>query len=249
MAGQLQLVGRPDRAIISTSTALVPHRPGALVVYDVNGYYRALGVHVRATRRELGDAYRATGGQDPYVTYAFRQLLNPRTRAAYDAAPPGEPFPDRYVYDEILRRAALRAAYENQVSGTEKTAVDILESHGIVPPKPTSEFLDSTEPDSFDESRTRDRQPSIRPPAPWLYSYLQLATTCDDVARLAQWQEGISRTLTLHGTCPQFAVGFHAASDQPYLVATELGPPVFFLHESAMVTGELIAAAANAAIT
>ncbi|THA72448.1 hypothetical protein E6R60_26305 [Streptomyces sp. A0642] len=249
MTGQLQLVGRPEHVTLSTSTALLPYRRRALVIYDVNGYYRALGADVRATRRELADAYRATGGNDPYATYAFRQLLNTRTRAAYDEAPPGELFPDRYVYDEILRRAALRAQVENALYGTEKTANDIFESLGIGAQKSNHEFLDSVEPDGFDKGRTRDRQPSIRPPATWLYSYLQLATTCDDTVRLTQWQEGLSRTLASQGTCPQFAVGFHAASDQPFLVSKDLGIPVFFLHERVKVTGELIAAAANAAIT
>ncbi|MFE4863234.1 hypothetical protein, partial [Streptomyces sp. NPDC056670] len=104
-----QLVGRPDTAIVSTSTTLVPAR-AAVACHDVNGYYRTLGVRPDATRRQLMDAYVAQDGQaDAYTTYAFKQLLNPRTRARYDAAPLGEPFSDQYVRAEIVRRASLRA--------------------------------------------------------------------------------------------------------------------------------------------
>ncbi|MEV7675160.1 hypothetical protein [Streptomyces sp. NPDC088752] len=246
-APQLRLVGRPDNAIMSTSTALVPAR-AAVVCHDVNGYYRALGVSPGATRRQLMAAYVARDGQnDARLTYAFRQLLNNRTRARYDATPLGQLFPDRYVRDELLRRASLRAAAENAAYGTRKTPADILKSHGIAPAESDDEFLDSRSPGRFSDDGTKDRQPSPSSPATWSYSYLLLASTCDDTSRMAQWQEGLAQVLDPK-ECPAFAVGFHGIPGRQFLVAKDLGTPVFFLHEDQLVTGELIAAAATAAV-
>ncbi|MFI0967032.1 hypothetical protein ACH4S8_37460 [Streptomyces sp. NPDC021080] len=243
----LQLVGRPDTAIVSTSTALVPVR-AAVVCHDVNGYYRALGVTPGATRRELLAAYTARDGQsDARLTYVFHQLLNADTRARYDAAPLGQPFPDRYVHAELLRRASRFASAHNAVHGTRDTAADILKSHGLGPEEPKNEFLDSTPGDRFSDDGTRDRQPSPSSSETRPYSYLLLASTCDDVSRMDQWREGLGRALAARN-CPRFAVGFHGIPGQPFFVAKDLGTPVFFLHEGQPVTEELIAAAATAAV-
>ncbi|MFD8650706.1 hypothetical protein [Streptomyces mirabilis] len=243
---RLQLIGRPDAAILSTSTALVPR--AAVPCHDVNGYYRALGVAPDATRRQLMDAYVARDGQnDAYLTYVFGQLLNAHTRAHYDAAPLGQPFPDRYVRDELVRRASRAAAAHNAVHGTGMTADDILKSHGLGSEEPKNEFLDSTSPERFSDDGTRDRQPSPSSPATRPYSYLLLASTCDDMSRLDQWREGLGRALA-DRNCPQFAVGFHGIPGRPFIVGKDVGPPVLFLHEEQPVTGELIAAAATAAV-
>ncbi|MDQ1041437.1 hypothetical protein QFZ75_007939 [Streptomyces sp. V3I8] len=243
----LQLIGRPDAAIVSTSTDLVPVR-STWGRHDVNGYYRALGVRPDATRRQLMDAYLARDGQnDAYLTYVFRQLLDVRTRARYDAAPLGQPFQDRYVHDEILRLASLQASAQNAAHGTETTAADILKSHGISSEEPTGEFLDSAPQGRFSDDGKRDRQPSPSSPATWSYSYLLLASTCDDESRMAQWREGLGKALAARN-CPRFAVGFHGIPGRPFFVAKDLGPPVVFLHEDQPVTEELIAAAATAAV-
>jgi hypothetical protein len=240
------LVGSPDTVILSTSTALVP-RP-ASVVHDVNGYYRELGVRSDATRRQLMEAYRARGGEnDARLTMIFCTLLNPKQRAAYDALPPGRPMLDQPAVEEILAQASLRASRENAENGTAKTGVDILSSLGIDLEEPRDEFLASDAGDGFDDVRKRDRQPSSNPPAAWPYSYLLLGSTCDDIIRLAIWQAGLGHALA-DRDCPQFAVGFHGIPDLPFVVSKDLGIPVVFLHEAAQVTGELIAAAATAAV-
>ncbi|MET7363307.1 hypothetical protein ABZS76_33385 [Streptomyces sp. NPDC005562] len=245
--GGLQLVGRPDHAILSTSTDLLPLR-GAWISHDVNGYYRALGVTSDVSRRELMRAYRARGGEnDVRLTYVLSQLLNSRTRARYDAAPPGKPFVDRYVIAQWRRQAEQIAARRNALNDTHETAEDILKSLGLAFEEPSDEFLDSAPADSFDDDGTRDRQPSPHSPTTWPYSYLLLASTCDDVSRLAQWQGGLGHALADRGI-RQFAVGFHGTSDLSFLVSKDLGTPVIFLHENVQVTGELIAAAATAAV-
>jgi hypothetical protein len=244
----LQLVGRPDHAILSTSTALVPAPPRpAPVVHDVNGYYARLGVPPTATKREIREAYQALGGQSSAeLTQIFKTLINADRRAAYDAKQPGTTHFDASAVETIMRSAALQAARQNAEYGTEITARDILSTLTDASGKPLLEFLASDPADGFHDDETRDRQPSSSPSNTWGYSYLLLGSTCDDVARLAQWQEGLAQALRgreLTG----FTVGFHAAGDVPFLVAKDLGTPVFFLHEDQPVTEELIAAAATAA--
>ncbi|MEU9405648.1 hypothetical protein AB0E08_08075 [Streptomyces sp. NPDC048281] len=248
MAG-LQISGRPEHIIISTSTALVPAEPRpAPVVHDVNGYYARLGVAPTATKREIREAYQALDGQsDVELTEILRVLINRERRAAYDRKPPGSTFIDRAAVDTILRQAAIHAARENAEFGTGRTARDIIETLAEETGNPVLHFLASGSADGFDDGGTRDRHPSSDPPAAWPYSYLLLASTCDDVDRMARWREGLAQALAGRG-CTHFAVGFHAVSDQPFIVERGLGIPVVFLHEEAMVTGELITAAATAVV-
>jgi hypothetical protein len=243
----LRIAGRPEHIIISTSSTLVPTRPRpAPVVHDVNGYYVRLGVQPTATKREIREAYQAAGGpDDAEMTEIFKVLINRERRAAYDRKQPGTTFVDRAAVQTILRQAAAHAARENAEFGTGRTARDIIETLAEETGNPVLQFLASGSTEGFHDEGTRDRHPSSNPPATWPYSYLLLASTCDDVDRLAQWREGLAQALTGRG-CTHFAVGFHAVSDQPFLVRRDIGIPVVFLHEEAMVTGELIAAAATA---
>lgn len=101
----------------STSRALAPI---ANVVWDVNGYYRALAVAPTAGRAELGRAYREHGGSsDPWLTYAVGVLLNPDSRRAYDALVP----PNVWRDDPRIRAAA---AYREWA-----TIRDLMESEGV----------------------------------------------------------------------------------------------------------------------
>lgn len=246
---RLQLVGPPDRAVASASTTLIRRpAPAPVVCHDVNGYYAALGVRPGASRRELADAYRARGGEnDPYLTDVFKLLLSRTFRARYDALPPGHPYPDRHHVEELMRHASVKASSDNAEYGTTLTATDILKSLGLTPEKSPHDSFDSTLTNGFDESGTRDRQPSPTPETPWAYAYLLLGSTCENTSRLAQWQHGIGLALDRHHTRRQFVVGYHAANPEPFLLLEFGGTPVFLLNEDQDVTGELIAAAVTAA--
>jgi hypothetical protein len=248
---RLQVVGALDAVSAATSTALLP-RPGApLVCYDVNGYYAELGVHWRATRRELADAYRERGGpDDARLTYVFQRLLNREFRARYDARQPGQRMVDEDSKQLLRQRAHLRAAAINTERGE-----NLISGHDIFLSVLTA--LKNTHPESFDpeddpglecSTATEDRQPPSQPPMlNWPYAYLLLGSTCSDIRRLAQWQEGIVRALANHETVQRIAVGFHGKPGTPFLVKALGDAHVFLLHEDQECTPGVIAAAATAA--
>lgn len=245
-APRLQLVGLPEHVTASASTALAVRQGGALACHDVNGYYAALGVPATATRRELTEAYRERGGPDSaWLTHCFQQLHNRQTRAIYDARPPGRPLVDHYVVDAFRRQASLHVAAQNARTGSALTAQDILKSLGIEGGEPSPASLDSARPDRFDDVEGKDRQPS--PQSKVTPAYLLLDCSCHDIDRLLQWQVGVGIALSQLGFTRHFAVGFHATSEQPYLVMDLGGTPALFLHQARDVTEELIAAAATAA--
>ncbi|GAA1978889.1 hypothetical protein [Kitasatospora viridis] len=237
MAGEeLILVGDPARAALSLSTELARYE--APPVADVNGYYAELGVPTHATRAELFAAYQARGTGSPRLTYIFKQLWNPRTRAAYDATWQGF-FPDRWSLEVLLRHAAPIAA-QHSAAGNFTTALDMLSSLGIsFAANLDSEGdsrLDTAEPQRF------DGQGPITTP-PWSYSYYLKATTCDDIDRLALWQQDLATALAGCEPIRRLAVGFHRANSDAYQIHQVDGVHIFLLHENLNPSPLLIAAA------
>jgi len=101
-------------AEFSTSGALLLRRPH---IWDVNGYYRALGVDPYSTKAQLRAAYMALGGpESTRLTYILKQLLQDDVRAAYDATPLGSIFFDE-VIAEAVRRQVTQETAERRLSG------------------------------------------------------------------------------------------------------------------------------------
>lgn len=229
----LVLVGAPYDAVCSSSTALVVRQAGRLPLADVNGYYAALGVRPTASRRELFEAYRDLGTHDARITYAFKQLRSRAVRAAYDATPAGEVFMDDYVLAELTRRAHLAVARFRE-AGHSVTVSDIFSSLGIDFPSQAgpdgSEYLDTGDAQGFDGRRPSPSQTGRPGAERWRYAYYLKGTACDDVARLAAWQEAIAVALAGCESVPKFSVGFHHATSEPFLVEQVDGIPVFLLH-------------------
>lgn len=208
----------PDRW--STSTALVP---AVVVCADVNGYYRELGVDWRATRKELAEAYMALEGQSSArLTYVFKQLLDSRTREAYDKTKVGESFFDDYT-SEALRRKASAEAGRRSLRGQSASVDSVMDEWGYVI-LPDDE-VDSVSPMRQDQSQQRD--------LPWKYSYYAWKTTSylQDEKLLRQWQGLLSTAASRCGAAPQLAIGLTAMSDGPFMIESVADKAVIFFAE------------------
>lgn len=246
------LFGRPHLADTSTCTDLAP-RPDPEVIWDVNGYYRTLGVpfphrfgpHSPATRRTLAQAFHAADGlDDRRKTYCLDQLLDPTVRRVYDRMPLGEPYMDSY-WDEWLHKQA-KIELSRRIAAGEILAEDaedggadkVLEEWGIqMEDKP--------------EAQAASVPPPARPTATanltWSY-YLwrcSYSATADIRARLDTWRSLLVeafRDLDLRLT---FRVGFLGKDPHPWMRIAWNGRLVFFLNKDRVPTTEYAAQAAR----
>lgn len=190
------------------------------ICWDVNGYYRDLGVHWKAGRRQLMEAYRDRGGPDnPRLTYILRQLLDEETRREYDLMPYGSVYMDDYVQEEIVRNAKAESARRVEL-GVWSTPEKILREWGFALEEEVSKDLPVSNPS---------------PPPPggdegdgWPFSFLQLGTTCADTEIMVRWQGLLLEALMDVPTT--FAVGY-TGRDDGFRIGTYRGVTVFYLSD------------------
>lgn len=183
----------------SSCVALERRRPASRFVFDVNGFYAALGVSPEATVEELSRAYHALGGQDdPWLTEALMILRDPDKRAAYDRMLPHQLFNDSTTYAQVRRAEALQALRE----GIPRTGT--VSDQSMYGGARGTQKWDS----AYTESRT-EKQP------PWEYAYYlwNLLYRDSAVTSLPDWQHLLIDALNNdeHPTPLQFAVGRCAA--------------------------------------
>lgn len=218
------------------------------VVFDVNGYYRALGFafpYRGITRRSLREHYAAAGGpDDPYLTQVFQLLLDADERAAYDRAPFGETHLDRVQRRLIDERVKRQAARRSPGPDTRAAQNDILREMGLDPDQEGQEIDypggdDKPSPIGQDEDLFQE---------PWPWGYFTWTSGCPDTGRLARWQEMISRQLAAREVSMRFAVGFcgRSRTDSRFLVHRTLGTSTAFLREDHEPDEDMAAAAAAA---
>jgi hypothetical protein len=105
------LVGDGPRTCTSVRTVASRRLPR---VYDVNGFYEALGVATDADRVALSAAYLARGGQsDRRLTEILMILRDPHKRAAYDRMLPHQRFAESELIAHITRAEAYRVIREH----------------------------------------------------------------------------------------------------------------------------------------
>jgi hypothetical protein len=193
--------------LASSCTDLMLH---PVVIWDVNGYYRALGVDPRADRKTLRRAYIEAGGvDDDYLTYVLQQLLDPETRRDYDATPLGQPYLDRYVELAIKRSAMAEASRRAGRHATEEEVVEVMREQGFDLAPADAVGGGSYSPDD-DE---------------WRWSYYLDEVVCHDTDRLSLWQQMLVSALSETGHVIRFAVGFTQQGDthQRSFTRTESG--------------------------
>lgn len=173
------------------------------IVWDVNGYYWALGVDFRATRRQLADAYREKGGEnDSYLTYVFSQLLNPEVRRRYDARPLGSVFWDKYVDAKVRSRAhrlALRLDVDadqilKQWGYEEKDELAGQDGHSLQVDIPKESGED--EGKSFGQGYTF-----------YMWRMKRFVISEEDLLLSRKWRKSILEECYQHQTRARFAVG------------------------------------------
>lgn len=213
----------PDTVSTCTALAVVPE-----IIWDVNGYYRELGVPTNATRKELRLAFqRLDGHSSDRLTYIMGQLLNAETRREYDCTPLGQPYMDRYVQDGF-KRAAKREADRRNAQGDKITAREVLDEMGL-------KIEDEESPDPVDNEEQVGQHGAEEPAGyvdPWEYSYYLWRSISPEEDRLQQWQELLHREAVASRVVIQFAVGYRGGSDVPDWSVTTVGDAhVAFLNE------------------
>lgn len=196
---------RVGTAPAAFSTCTEVERPFR-VVFDVSGYYRSLGVHWTAGKRELREGYQAVDGQSSeWLTYALSQLLDPVVRRQYDAMPPGSIFYDKYVAEEVQRQFKARMAVKTlDLGGDEARARAEATAEGWATDTPVEEQVD-------DLSRNCDDQgapPQIEtPPDPFPWGHYLWRSRGAEPDRLADWQRLVVMAASERGIRATIAVG------------------------------------------
>lgn len=233
------LVGSgPPEASSSTELSVLP-----VNIWDVNGYYRELGVLTAATRKQLRLAYVAKDGpNDERLTYVFKQLLDPEIRFAYDCTPLGELFMDKYV-EAMLRQRIINAKSQRMQdladAGVDLDLVDqdaierdVAEEMGFV------EEADDT-PDETVDAEPLDDQDE---PVPFLFSYYLWRTrVVPERAQqvLSEWQALLASELSREGIRIRFAVGLLDRVPHRFAEAKVGYRTVFFLNVHEEPTREM----------
>lgn len=203
------------------------------VCWDVNGYYRELGVHWKASRKELMRAYQSFGAMpSARIAYIFKQLLNPVIRREYDRTPLGGLFLDDYVKEAIQREATMRAA-KKRMDGQDITPEQILDEMGLRLLPDDEEALDD-EVLGEEDVRALD----VGDTGIWPWSFYLWRTKQIDEGRLRQWQEMLASAFGSRGVHLRLAVGLHGSSVHPWVIAAVGYRTVVFLHRDHQPTVE-----------
>lgn len=175
-------------AEFSTSLAL---EPWPSIVWDANRYYAHLGVHRRADRSAIRQAYlRKRGYLSPRLTMIMHTLLSPPHRLRYDLVPFGALFWDTEI-EEAQRRALVDEATEAILAGEEleDDLNDVLEEMQ----NPIVEDFEYAEG-----------------PARYQWSYYLWGSECLDVEKLFKWRHLVSVALYGDsGLSYKIGIGFH----------------------------------------
>ncbi len=214
---------------------------------DVLGYYRTLGVHWRATKKEIREAFLALGPMPTaYQMHVLQQLLNPAIRRAYDLTPLGQLFfQDEYV-QRYLKAKAAEEAKQRTMAGVPTTAKDVIrEQFNFTEEKP-----DDTPDQVVDEQPADEQDAELSDPAatftPWPYGYYVWKSKADDTERLREWQELLVRAFADQEEVINLAVGFVGRMAHRYVVARVGTRHVIFLGDEQTPTEELAGSAATA---
>lgn len=217
----------PAEASTCTDVELTP-----TVIWDVNGYYRALGFEFPyrgITRKDLREGYQRVGGQRSVkTTYAFKQLLDPYVRFDYDRMELGDRFFDDFVSEEIKLSAVKEAGRRTAESGEVVDGEEILDEWGL---KSVS-----------DDKAPKPRNAKVSDPdakVPWEWAYYLWQSGEDNRDRLARWQEMLISGFARNGIRRMVSVGFFGKQPHSWVSARVGNRTVIFLSEDVEPTAQM----------
>ena len=214
------------------------------VCWDVLGYYRTLGVHWRASKQELREAFLALGSEPtPWQMNVLRQLLNPVVRRLYDLTPLGGEFlDDPFVQHEIKMAAKKEALRRSAGSDREWTMAEVLDERGFNfnPDEDSQKSLETTS-----DSKPKMSQ-DARTLRAWSWAYYLWRTGYDNTHAVAEWQALLIAALKERGVQPRIAVGFMGKNPRPYVIGEFDHTTVVFLSTAEAPSADLARRAAAA---
>jgi hypothetical protein len=196
-----------------TDVAVMPE-----ACWDVCGYYRRLGLHWRASRKDVRLAYLALDPmkEDEGLHYAMTQLLDPVIRRAYDLMPLGGLFlGDRGVRESIERAAAMEASRRTARMGPGDMTdqAEVLSEWGFDKGVPEAEARERLS-GQFRAGTSSDELGASLGDWERHWGWYRLADPYDnpydvpdDGERLERWQSLLSAALSAMGIRIRFSVG------------------------------------------
>jgi hypothetical protein len=223
----------------------------AEVIWDVNGYYRALGFEwpfTGITRKALRLAYHEIDGEkSAYLTRVLKLLLNDGQRRLYDMAPLGKPHMDEIQVEALLDMVKRMAAAVKPSNDTRATQREILKKMGWDIPIPGDEHYPNGQyPDGQDPCKDED----LLIETFWRWGYYRWGTGCTDITRLGHWQELLVSQLAALEVTTKVCVGYigRGRTDSRFVVARTYGVRTVYLREDMEPDREMAVAAADALI-
>lgn len=229
----------------STSREMAPYRRS--FSWDVNGYYRALGVpwpYTDASSGTISKCYIAADGQSsPMKTYFLKQLLNKGIRAEYDASQLGQPYLNDVFIQRLLKQRAKLLAEKRSAAGKLTTEKEVLAEWDMnFIEGQTDEAIDTTSSGAQDRPSPEDYLLASR----WKYSYWRWRSHKGTLDQLADWQSLLIAALSEAGARIDLAIGYLGKQPHPYVTGFFDGQQVLFIHEDLVPNEEIAASAAKA---
>lgn len=204
-------------------------------IWDVNRYYRRLGVDPRCSKREIREAYqRANGQESPELTAIVKFLLDDEQRWRYDNLPIGRINIDDQIMNTI-RIAESRMASEKIARGE----ASLAEMQHL--------FLNTEEPDETVLDGGGDEDQDDVPPrsSGFNWGHYVWRSGCEDFRRLAEWQGALAAAIGEQRGDISFAVGFVGHADVPFDVTVVGYRVVAFLNDKQPISEDAVAEAAT----
>lgn len=221
------------------------------VIWDVNGYYRALGFEwpfTGITKKALRLAYHeADGEKSVFLTRVLKLLLDPVERWKYDTAPFGWAHMDEIQIEALLDTVKRMAAAVKPSNDTRATQREILQAMGWDLPIPGDEHYPNGQYTNG-EDVCKDEDLLIE--TFWRWGYYRWGTGCTDITRLGLWQELLVSQLAALEVTTKVCVGYigRGRTDSRFVVARTYGVRTVYLREDMVPDEEMAITAVDALI-